>query len=101
MEEKSFPPREILSVISQAKDSMQSPEEFIHYWEGVNDWRRIRIGKVYALYSKKLREANALDFDDIILHTVRLLESCPDVLERYQRKFRYILRTPTTCNTCW
>ena len=91
LEEKSFPPREILSVISQAKDSMQSPEEFIHYWEGVNDWRRIRIGKVYALYSKKLREANALDFDDIILHTVRLLESCPDVLERYQRKFRYIL----------
>ena len=74
LEEKSFPPREILSVISQAKDSMQSPEEFIHYWEGVNDWRRIRIGKVYALYSKKLREANALDFDDIILHTVRLLE---------------------------
>ena len=91
LEEKSFPPREILSVISQAKDSMQSPEEFIHYWEGVSDWRRIRIGKVYALYSKKLREANALDFDDIILHTVRLLESCPDVLERYQRKFRYIL----------
>ena len=91
LEEKSFPPREILSVISQAKDSMQSPEEFIHYWEGVNDWRRIRMGKVYALYSKKLREANALDFDDIILHTVRLLESCPDVLERYQRKFRYIL----------
>ena len=91
LEEKSFPPREILSVISQAKDRMQSPEEFIHYWEGVNDWRRIRIGKVYALYSKKLREANALDFDDIILHTVRLLESCPDVLERYQRKFRYIL----------
>ena len=77
LEEKSFPPREILSVISQAKDSMQSPEEFIRYWEGVNDWRRIRIGKVYALYSKKLREANALDFDDIILHTVRLLESCP------------------------
>ena len=77
LEEKSFPPREILSVISQAKDSMQSPEEFIHYWEGVNDWRRIRIGKVYALYSKKLREANALDFDDIILHTVTAAGELP------------------------
>ena len=49
------------------------------------------MGKVYALYNKKLRDANALDFDDIILHTVRLLQGCPDVRAYYRKKFRYIL----------
>ena len=91
LDEKSFPPREILSIISRAKDEMQSPEAFCQQWEKINDWRRIRVGKVYALYNKKLRDANALDFDDIILHTVRLLQGCPDVRAYYQRKFRYIL----------
>ena len=91
LDEKSFPPREILSIISRAKDEMQSPEAFCQQWEKINDWRRIRVGKVYALYNKKLRDANALDFDDIILHTVRLLQGCPDVRAYYQNKFRYIL----------
>ena len=91
LDEKSFPPREILSMISRAKDEMQSPEAFCQQWEKINDWRRIRVGKVYALYNKKLRDANALDFDDIILHTVRLLQGCPDVRAYYQNKFRYIL----------
>lgn len=91
LDEKAFPPREILSIISRAKDDMQSPEAFIQQWQAINDWRRIRIGKVYALYNRKLRDANALDFDDIILHTVRLLQDCPDVRAYYQNKFRYIL----------
>ena len=91
LDEKAFPTRELLSIISRAKDEMQSPEEFIQQWQAINDWRRIRIGKVYALYNKKLCDANALDFDDIILHTVRLLQSCPDVRSYYQNKFRYIL----------
>ena len=91
LDEKSFPPREILSIISRAKDEMQSPEAFCQQWEKINDWRRIRVGKVYALYNKKLRDANALDFDDIILHTVRLLQGCPDVRAYYQNKVRYIL----------
>ena len=91
LDEKAFPPREILSVISRAKDDMQSPEAFIQQWQAINDWRRIRTGKVYALYNRKLRDANALDFDDIILHTVRLLQDCPDVRAYYQNKFRYIL----------
>ena len=91
LDEKAFPTREILSIISRAKDEMQSPEAFMQQWKDVNDWRRIRIGKVYSLYTKKLREANALDFDDIILHTVRLLQDCPDVRAYYQNKFRYIL----------
>ena len=91
LDEKAFPPREILSIISRAKDDMQSPEAFIQQWQAINDWRRIRIGKVYAIYNRKLRDANALDFDDIILHTVRLLQDCPDVRAYYQNKFRYIL----------
>lgn len=91
LEEKSFPPREVQSAISRAKNDMQSPEEFLEQWQSINDWRKIRIGKVYALYNKKLREANALDFDDLLWHTVHLLQTAPDVREYYQRKFRYVL----------
>ena len=91
LEEKSFPPREVQSVISRAKNDLQSPEEFLEQWQSINDWRKIRMGKVYALYNKKLREANALDFDDLLWHTVRLLQTAPDVREYYQRKFRYVL----------
>ena len=83
--------REVESAISRAKNDMQSPEEFLEQWQSINDWRKIRIGKVYALYNKKLREANALDFDDLLWHTVRLLQTAPDVREYYQRKFRYVL----------
>ena len=91
LEEKSFPPREVQSVISRAKNDMQTPEEFLEQWKAINDWRKIRIGKVYSLYNKKLREANALDFDDLLWHTVRLLQTVPDVREYYQHKFRYVL----------
>ncbi len=91
LDEKTFPIREIVSVISRAKDEMMLPEDFHAYWEKNNDWRKTRISKVYSLYTKKLRDANALDFDDIILLTVQLLQSCPEVREYYQRKFRYVL----------
>ena len=91
LDEKTFPVREILSVISRAKDEMMLPEDFRAYWEKNNDWRKTRIARVYSLYAKKLRDANALDFDDIILLTVQLLQSRPDVREYYQRKFRYVL----------
>ncbi len=91
LEEKSFPVREVLAIISSAKDKMQSPEEFAQLWESRGDWRKVRIAKVYARYNRRLREANALDFDDIILHTVHLLQSSRETLEYYRRKFRYIL----------
>ena len=91
LEEKSFPPREVQSIISRAKNDMQTPEDFAEQGKAINDWRKIRMGKVYALYNKKLRDANALDFDDLLWHTVRLLETAGDVREYYQRKFRYIL----------
>ena len=91
LEEKSFPPREVQTIISRAKNDMQTPEDFAEQGKAINDWRKTRMGKVYSLYNKKLRDANALDFDDLLWHTVRLLETAGDVREYYQRKFRYIL----------
>ncbi len=91
LEEKSFPPREVQTIISRAKNDMQTPEDFAEQGKVINDWRKIRMGKVYSLYNKKLRDANALDFDDLLWHTVRLLETAGDVREYYQCKFRYIL----------
>ena len=91
LEEKTFPPREVQSVISRAKNDCQTPEEFLAQWRQINDFRKINMGKVYSLYNKKLREANALDFDDLLWHTVRLLETVPEVRDYYRRKFRYIL----------
>ena len=91
LEEKTFPVREVLSVISNAKDAMMMPEEFSQLWEQRGDWRRVRMGRVYAAYNRRLRDANALDFDDIILHTVELLQSDRQTLEYYRNKFRYVL----------
>jgi len=91
LEEKSFPPKEILTVISNAKDRYETPEQFAAGEAAGGDWRLTRIAKVYARYAAALRAANALDFDDLIFHTVTLLKTCPDVLEFYQRKFRYVL----------
>ena len=91
LDEKTFPVREIQTIISRSKDDMILPEEFAAQAEKSQDWRRKRIGKVYALYNRKLRDANALDFDDIILHTVDLLRTDRETLAYYQRKFRYVL----------
>ncbi|MCI2055853.1 MAG: UvrD-helicase domain-containing protein [Oscillibacter sp.] len=91
LEEKSFPPREVLSIISNAKDKYETPEQFAAIEASGNDWRMTRIAKIYARYAEKLRAASALDFDDLIFHTVTLLKTCPDVLEYYQNKFRYVL----------
>ena len=91
LDEKAFPPREIVSVISNAKDAMESPQDFAKKWNGSGDWRKERMAKIYARYVQILREANALDFDDIILHTVTLLQSDAEVRDYYRRKFRYVL----------
>ena len=91
LDEKTFSPREELAVISKAKDELLSPQDFSKKWAGSGDWKRERVAKIYARYDRILCEANALDFDDLILHTVRLLQNEPDVRAYYQRKFRYIL----------
>ena len=91
LDDKTFPPKNVLSVISAAKDQYQSPEDFSKKHSAESDWRLSRIAKIYAAYQKKLASANALDFDDIIYHTVTLLRQEPEVLDYYQQKFRYVL----------
>ncbi len=91
LDEKSFPPRMLLNLISRAKDQMQSPEEFAKTAAVSGDYRMERAATAYDLYETRLQEANALDFDDIILRTVELLQQFEDVRSYYQRKFRYVL----------
>ena len=91
LDEKTFQPKNILSIISSAKDKYESPEAFAAKHNNEMDWKMARIAKVYAKYAQKLRSANALDFDDIIYHTVTLLQQEPEVLAYYQNKFRYVL----------
>ena len=91
LDEKEFQPRSVLSVISNAKDKNQSPDQFAQEAKASRDWRMPRIAEIYAGYDRRLREANAVDFDDIILHTVHLLQKDEEVRSYYQKKFRYIL----------
>ncbi len=89
MDEKLYPPRMMASLISKAKDNMQEPDVF----EAANErnFFNKKVAEVYALYQKKLKRNNAVDFDDIILNTVKIFSENPDVLERYQQRFKYIL----------
>ena len=91
LDEKAFQPKSVLAVISAAKDRYESPEDFAKSHQNENDWKLSRIAKIYDKYAKKLRGANALDFDDIIYYTVQLLQQDADVLHYYQNKFRYVL----------
>ncbi len=91
LDEKSFPPKLFLNLISRAKDKMQSPAEFDRAASASGDFRMEKAAVAYREYQKRLKEANALDFDDIILLTVRLLQENEDVRSYYQQKFRYVL----------
>ena len=91
LDEKTFQPKSVLSIISSAKDKYEGPEAFAKQHSNETDWKMSRIAKVYEKYAQKLRSANALDFDDIIYHTVTLLQQEPEVLAYYQDKFRYVL----------
>ena len=89
IEEKVLPVKSVLSEISRAKDSLISPEE---YAASVgSDFRMQKISEAYRLYQKKLFDSNAMDFDDMIYLTVRLLEQCDDVKEFYNSRFKYIM----------
>lgn len=91
IDDKAFPAKTILGYVSRAKDAMKLGADYVSECEKSGDFRLQKIARVYAEYERRLREANALDFDDIILHTVRLLQGFEDVREYYQRKFRYVL----------
>ena len=91
LDDKAFPPKSILGYISRAKDAMKLGADYLGECEKAGDFRLVKIARVYVEYEKRLRDANALDFDDIILHTVRLLQGFEEVRAYYQRKFRYVL----------
>ena len=91
LDEKTFPARYVLSVISREKDRMVSATEYMERVENSNDYRLQPIARAYLKYQTKLKENNALDFDDIIFQTVLLLQQFEDVRTYYQRKFRYVL----------
>ena len=84
LDTKTFDPRTVMSMISRAKDKLMTPRQFRA--DGAGDYFREKVAEVYQLYEKEMKKACALDFDDIIMKTVLLLQSNPDVLEYYQRK---------------
>ena len=86
---KQFKERMLLSVISSAKNEMILPEEFELNAGG--DFAKLKIAKVYREYEAQLKANNALDFDDLLVKTVQLLQTQPDVRENYQERFRYIM----------
>lgn len=91
LDEKTFPARYVLSLISREKDKMVTPEGMAERLENTNDLRLQPVAQAYKKYQTRLKENNALDFDDLICKTVELLQRFPEVRTYYQRKFRYVL----------
>lgn len=90
--DKAFSPKEFQSKISHAKDKLIIPERFPVYGDGGRvDYKLEKAKDVYTEYQRRLKAANALDFDDIIMKTVELFEKNPEVLERWQKSFDYIM----------
>ncbi len=90
--DKAFSPKEFQSKISRAKDKLISPERFSVFGEGGKpDFKLEKARDIYTEYQKRLKAANALDFDDIIMKTVELLEKSSAILERWQNSFDYIM----------
>ena len=89
IDEKLFSDRAVISEISNAKNDMLEPEAYVVKAHG--DFRREKIAEVYTLYQRRLKENNAIDFDDIINYTIKILSENVDILEYYSNKFKYIL----------
>ena len=89
IDDKLFTDRSVLSEISNAKNEMLEPEQYTARNNG--DFRKEKIATVYELYQKRLKENNAIDFDDIINYTIKILMENPEILEYYANKFQYVL----------
>lgn len=89
VDDKIFTDRGVLSEISNGKNEMLEPKAYGVKYAG--DFRKKTIGEIYELYQRRLRENNAIDFDDIINFTIKILSENPDVLDYYTEKFKYIL----------
>ncbi len=89
LDPKSYPEREMIKVISNAKEQFMDPDEYEK--SAAFGFREKNIAKVYREYEKRMRKNKAFDFDDLILKTIVLFQTAPDVLEYYQERFRYIM----------
>lgn len=89
LSEDMYPVKSVMFVISDCKNKGITPDEYLQNNDG--DFRAKGYGKIFRRYTNRLKENNALDFDDLLCKTVELFENNPDVLEYYQNKFRYIL----------
>ena len=89
IDDKMFTDRSVLSEISNAKNEMLEPMQYCVKYQA--DFRKAKIGEIYTLYQKRLKENNAIDFDDIINYTIKILTENPEVLDYYTEKFKYVL----------
>ena len=89
IDDKMFTDRSVQFEISNAKNDMLEPDQYTARANG--DYRKEKISTIYQLYQKRLKENNAIDFDDIINFTIKILGENPDVLEYYGEKFKYVL----------
>ena len=89
LDTKMYKERTILGAISKAKDELITPEEFT--LNAMGDYRQQKIAEAYTEYQFALKKNNALDFDDLIVKTIQLFQNCPEILENYQDRFRYIM----------
>ncbi len=89
MDSKQYPERGIMAEISRAKERFISPAEFDR--EASGNYRKMQVARVYNEYQTKLKQSNALDFDDLLYKTVELFQFHPEILENYQDRFRYIM----------
>ncbi len=87
--EKNYPPKSVLEMIGKAKDELIEPKTYMKLNQ--DNFRLKQIAEVYELYQKKLKENNALDFDDIIMNTIKIFIENDDVLDYYQKKFKFIM----------
>lgn len=88
-DDKMWTPKAVLSAVSAAKDALVTPDEMLS--SAGNDYRLKTVAQLYAEYQKKLISSDAMDFDDMIMNTVRLFRENPDLLEKYSRRFRYVM----------
>ena len=91
LDDKMYAAKSVIGEISRAKDSCISTEEYRKNAELSGDLRRRTIGRIYAEYSRRCFSANAMDFDDLIYNTVKLLDTNDDIRDYWQRRFRYVL----------
>ncbi len=88
IDEKQMPIKSVINAISNAKDRLLTPKAYAA--EAGSDFRMSKIARIYAEYQSAMYNSNAMDFDDIIMNTVRLFKNNPDILDYYQKKFRYV-----------